>query len=123
MVHGRLACAQKPRRLKPAATIIILLLVPKLPLGNAIGSEAPASLNQGFGEGGEKAGAFSSILVPKQELGNQKIKFFGGTGFSPVPWSHQFSPFKTYNCLFPSKGGRLPTKNVKYFKEMPVQPN
>jgi hypothetical protein len=64
---------EKTRRLKPAATsFATILLVPKLLLGNAVGAEAPASLNLGADVFGEKAGAFSSTWVPKQSLGTRK---------------------------------------------------
>jgi hypothetical protein len=49
-------------------------LVPKLPLGNAIGGEAPASLKTDYREFGEKAGAFSSIQVPSRNLETRKYR-------------------------------------------------
>jgi len=78
------------------------LLVPKLYLGNAPGRQAPAWRESG-GPGAcrvsGKAGASPENWVPKPELGNQ---------------------IKTHKRLFPSKGGHLPAKNIKYFKIIPV---
>jgi hypothetical protein len=53
---------------------MLFILVPRLPLGNAIGSEAPASIKKG--PVAKKQELFPTIGFPSRSLGTRMKNFF-----------------------------------------------